>query len=134
MHFLGVIGQLHPFYDSGGLILVLRFADEPGIHFSKLVGFTGNGFLEVFSGRLDHSQIAKMGMRMNGFGFCGRPEQLGDLRQLFSVGLFGKSKIFSVGLGFSGEGCGKILLCVVQVKPSLKLIDIFSMDYYYPLR
>ena len=71
---------------------------------------------------------------LNGFGFRGRSEQFGDLRQLFSVGLFGKSKIFSVGLGFSGEGCGKILLCVVQVKPSLKLIDIFSMDYYYPLR
>ncbi len=74
MNFFCIIGKLHSLYNGGGLIFCLGFGDETGIHFGKFISFAGNGFFEILGGRLDHTQIAQMGMSVDGFSFGGGPE------------------------------------------------------------
>ena len=88
----------------------LGLLDHGRIHIGEFVGFAFNGGLEVGHGVADFASVFQMGVCVHGFcGGCGA-KQLGNLVQTFFIGSSGKSKVLTVGLGFTSKSGHKIFV------------------------
>ena len=77
-----------------------RCLDHLGIHLLELMGFSGNGLLEIFLRRMNSIKGPQVIMSVDRFRLGSSPEEPGDLREPFLVRLGRKSQVFAVCLRF----------------------------------
>ena len=83
------------------------------VHVGVLVGFAGDGGLQVVGGGAERQagggiaalfQVFQMAVRMAGFAFGGGTEHGGNVVVAFHVGLCCEVEVTAIGLRFAGEG------------------------------